>query len=275
MNLNLNPEFGPSLFARLRAVIADEIPSGSHRARAEGWRRLSQRCAETAKLHDAHAEKQESTTKIVRSFAPAYREIVLEQLKKGERITFEQDGLPIDPPGEGLNAEPMSEGREYTLTPTEFEAALQPEGRRAKASLTGRSTSVEGPRLQNIRYVSAPSPGFAPMRTWAEFNAKLNEPGFLKPASLAEIDAILQGDRAPKVPGELDPEGLGAPASWAAPSPPDGAMPGSVWRWLTVDELRDQQVWTGRIYRDLTPEERRDGKTHEPTDKQDPETVGP
>lgn len=79
-------EFGHSLFARLRQNIVDNMPTGSHQARADGWRRLARRCDAAADAHAAVVQQRQETRRIVQAFAPAYRQAALDALARGVKI---------------------------------------------------------------------------------------------------------------------------------------------------------------------------------------------
>lgn len=90
-DLHLPPEFGPSLFARLRQNIVDNMPTGSHQARADAWRRLARRCDAAADAHAAVVQRRQETRRIVRSFAPAYRQAALDALAGGVKVEVPAD----------------------------------------------------------------------------------------------------------------------------------------------------------------------------------------
>jgi hypothetical protein len=70
-----------------RQNIIDNIPTGSHRARAEAWRRLARRCEQAADRHDAVADLRSATRAYVHQFAPEHRQAALQQLiAKGEPV---------------------------------------------------------------------------------------------------------------------------------------------------------------------------------------------
>jgi hypothetical protein len=70
-----------------RQNIIDNIPTGSHRARAAAWRRLSRRCEQAADRHDAVADLRDATRTYVHQFAPEHREAALQQLiAKGKPV---------------------------------------------------------------------------------------------------------------------------------------------------------------------------------------------
>lgn len=84
----LPPEMGPALFKRLQQNIIDNMPSGSHRARAVGWRKLARRCEAAADAHEKVADQRDETRLLVRSFAPAYRQAALDALAGGVDLHF-------------------------------------------------------------------------------------------------------------------------------------------------------------------------------------------
>lgn len=65
---------------------------------------------------------------------------------------------------------------------------------------------------------------------------------------------------------------FGLPASHWQNADPDSD---GVWRDLTLDEVAEGQIWTGRLYRDLSTEEMRDGRTAEPTMALEPGSDSP
>lgn len=114
----LPPEFGRSLFARLRQNIVDNMPTGSHQARADGWRKLARRCDAAADAHAAVVQQRQETRRIVRSFAPAYRQAALDALASGVKVKIDVFGdLPA-----GLES-----FVEPNMSPEDFDALCQAE----------------------------------------------------------------------------------------------------------------------------------------------------
>jgi hypothetical protein len=50
-DIHLPRQVGKSLYWRLRQLIVNEMPSGSHLERAEAWDALAARCTRAAQLH--------------------------------------------------------------------------------------------------------------------------------------------------------------------------------------------------------------------------------
>lgn len=91
-----------SMYQRQRQLIIDNMPSGTHRMRALLWRRLAARCLEAADKHEAVADRRENTARVVRSFAPAFRQTALEAILRGElSIEMDQPLAEAVPPVEG------------------------------------------------------------------------------------------------------------------------------------------------------------------------------
>lgn len=90
-------EFGRSLFARLQQNIVDNMPTGSHQARADGWRKLARRCDAAADAHAALVMQRQETRRIVQSFAPAYRQAALDALARGTKIEVPGGYSNIEP----------------------------------------------------------------------------------------------------------------------------------------------------------------------------------
>lgn len=86
---SLPSDFGRSLRKRLQQNIIDEMPTGSHEARAVAWRALARRCDAAADAHAAVVVERNETRRIVQAFAPAYRQHALDALKRGVPITIE------------------------------------------------------------------------------------------------------------------------------------------------------------------------------------------
>jgi hypothetical protein len=81
---------GREMFRRMRQLVIDEMPTGTHRERARLWRKLAARCLHTADKHEAVADQREKTARVVRSFAPAFRQTALDAILRGE-LAVEMD----------------------------------------------------------------------------------------------------------------------------------------------------------------------------------------
>jgi hypothetical protein len=250
---------GPSLLKRLQQNIIDEMPTGSHRARAEAWRKLARRCDAAADAHQATADQREATRRIVNSFAPAYRQAALSGLQRGVPITFEL------PPGfsDVRDAEP-------DMSPEDFQAFVDEEARLADLA---RSDAA---KLELAAKQQAKQDGYAGVCIWWR-----RVPGVIP--GVCPYSPTCKGhggyEPADGLGGHFDCVGpAGEPGATGVPwlsEPEEGAPSDGVWRTLTRAELDESQVWTGRFYRDLTLQEKRDGRTAEPTMKLEPGTEGP
>jgi len=57
-----------------RRNIINEMPTGTHKARAIAWRVLADRCLKAAKKHEAVAERRREVRAYAGNFAPEFRE---------------------------------------------------------------------------------------------------------------------------------------------------------------------------------------------------------
>jgi hypothetical protein len=116
---------GPAMFRNMQKLIADEMPCGEHRLRARLWRRLAARCLKAADKHDAVADRREKTARVVRSFAPPFRQTALEAILRGELSIEGPDAdtlLETVPPVESIFDKATCTGcRESFNTPGAFE----------------------------------------------------------------------------------------------------------------------------------------------------------
>jgi len=112
-----------SIYERQRQLIIDNMPSGTHRVRAKQWRRLAVRCLEAADKHETVADRREKTARVVRSFAPAFRQTALEAILRGElSIEGPADALESVPPIESIfDAATCTGCRESFNTPGAFD----------------------------------------------------------------------------------------------------------------------------------------------------------
>lgn len=117
-NVAADPNFrrlGPIMYRNMRQLIIDEMPCGEHRERARLWRKLAARCLEAADKHDAVADRREKTARVVRSFAPPFREAALQAIIRGElAIEMDQTLEEHVPPIEGW-ADPTLAGEDGSL----------------------------------------------------------------------------------------------------------------------------------------------------------------
>jgi hypothetical protein len=127
-NVAADPDFrrlGPIMYRNMRQLIIDEMPSGTHRERARLWRKLAARCLEAADKHEATADRREKTARVVRSFAPAFRQTALDAILRGELAIEGRDAdavLETVPPVESIFDKATCTGcRESFNTPGAFE----------------------------------------------------------------------------------------------------------------------------------------------------------
>lgn len=253
---------GPSLFKRLQQNIIDEMPTGSHRARAEAWRKLARRCDAAADAHQSTADQREATRRIVNSFAPAYRQAALSGLQRGVPITFHL------PPGfsDVLDAEP-------DMSPEDFQAFIDEEARLADLARSD-AANLELAALQQAKQDSGEGiwwrrvPGVTP--EVCPYSPTCKGHGGYEPADGLGGHFDCVGPEGESGLTGADLSELNRAWLKFEPEKGDGA-----WRTLTRAELDESQVWTGRFYRDLTLQEKRDGRTAEPTMKLEPGTEGP
>lgn len=59
-DIDLPLDIGRALYRRLRQNIVDEMPTGSHRARAIAWDELAARCTTAARLHREIADARDA-----------------------------------------------------------------------------------------------------------------------------------------------------------------------------------------------------------------------
>lgn len=272
--IELPAEFGPSLKARLQQLIADEMPAGSHRARAHAWAALARRCDRASLKHLECAERAEATLRQVERFAPAYRQAVVDFIKAGGKIKL-TDTATGQPYEGGVTVTPEMSPAEFarTLDGCVRDAALEKaaaarvaaeiESEQQGAAVREKQIQAFAPKYQSAARATLGPQSPYRLLGWDEAQAAGRD---LRCTPIKSVP--FEPTRRPGLTARYDY--AKASCSTYQDPPADGS-----WRWLTPQEHSEGQVWTGRIYRDLTDQEQRDARTAEPTDALEPGSETP
>lgn len=224
-------EFGRSLRKRLQQNIIDEMPTGSHEARADAWRKLARRCDAAANAHAAVVRQRQETRRIVQAFAPAYRQAALDALQKNVPITFQcPEGFDV------RNIEP-------DMCVEDFRALCDEEASKAERVRTdAKLLAMAAVQADRDRDPLVPL-------TWASSQVKLDAlytaiPGSQYRRVPGTVTGVCPYSPTCKGHGGWEPaDGLGGHFDCVGPTGPDG-VPGDedpdAWYAAEVKRLKDR-----------------------------------